>query len=373
MRSKRELIVTALLEPERLQQFSMSEWDLLIRQGRATNLLARLAFELTKAERINSVPQQPRLHLNSALQVAQRQDIAVRWEVECIRQALRNLGDKIVLLKGAAYVLAGLSVAKGRTFSDVDIIVEKSKLSEAEGELMIHGWKGSHHDEYDQRYYRRWMHEIPPMMHVKRGTTIDVHHTILPETARIKVNIHALLDNVIQLNHEQNLYVLQPPDMLLHSATHLFHEGDFEKGLRDLFDLHILLREFSAIHGFWEALVPRAVALGLTRPLYYALRYLTLILNTPIPDHVLESAKIGKPSFFVSKLMDACYLRALRPLHSSISSFDHWLARFVLYVRSHWIRMPMHLLAYHLVRKAFLRKKPDKTENAKKNAEANGN
>ncbi|UUZ51358.1 nucleotidyltransferase family protein [Massilia sp. B-10] len=40
-----------------------------------------------------------------------------------------------------------------------------------------------HHDPYDQRYYRVWMHEIPPMQHVQRGSVIDVHHAILPLTA----------------------------------------------------------------------------------------------------------------------------------------------------------------------------------------------
>jgi len=58
--------------------------------------------------------------------------------------------------------------------------------------------------------------------------------------------------------------------------------------------------------------------------------------------------------------MDACYLRALRPLHDSTSTMGSWPARFALYVRSHWIRMPFGLLAFHLGRKAFVRpKKPE--------------
>ncbi|MBK7422847.1 MAG: nucleotidyltransferase family protein [Propionivibrio sp.] len=75
-----------------------------------------------------------------------------------------------------------------------------------------------------------------------RGTTIDVqNHTILPESARIKVNTLALLDAVVAMPGYDNLYVLEPVDMLLHSATHLFHEGGLENGLRDLFDLDSLV------------------------------------------------------------------------------------------------------------------------------------
>jgi hypothetical protein len=357
MTPERDLIVTALLAQQSLGRLSALDWDLLIRQGRSANLLARLAHKMTLDGLIDGVPPAPRHHLTSALQVATRQEIALRWEVECIRQALMDGGVKVVLLKGAAYVMAGLAAAHGRTFSDVDIIVPKEKLGRTESELMIHGWQGSHHDAYDQRYYRRWMHEIPPMRHVRRGTTIDVHHTILPETARVKVNATALLEAVVALPEHANLYVLQPADMLLHSATHLFHEGDFEKGLRDLFDLDSLLRQFGDRPGFWEQLVPRAVTLGLTRPLYYALRYTTLMLETPVPPHVLEAAQIGEPPKVVAGLMDACYVRALRPVHASTHSPGAWAARFALYVRSHWIRMPFYLLAYHLGRKTFIRPK----------------
>ena len=359
MTRQADLIVKALLTPQLLRDLSMSEWDLLIRQGRSANLLARLAHDLVQTHLIETVPQAPRHHLMSALQMARRQDIALRWEVECIRNALSDTGIKLILLKGAAYVMAGMSAAHGRTFSDIDIIVPKNKLGHTESELMIHGWHGSHHDPYDQRYYRRWMHEIPPMRHIRRGTTIDVHHTILPESARVKVNTAALMEAVLAVPGQNNLYVLQPADMLLHSATHLFHEGDFEKGLRDLFDLDSLLRQFGAIPGFWQQLVPRAITLGLTRPLYYALRYTHLILNTDIPPHVRLEADVGRPVALLARLMDACYLRALRPVHASTTSMPGWLARFALYVRSHWLRMPLHLLVYHLGRKAFVRAESD--------------
>lgn len=357
MKRKRDLIVDALLAPQIVCHLSAMDWDLLIRQGRRAKLLARLSNALTQAGLIESVPKAPRQHLSSAALMVERQEIALRWEVECIRRALAYANLKLILLKGAAYVMAGVAAARGRTFSDVDIIVPKESLGATEGALMIHGWQGSHHDEYDQRYYRRWMHEIPPMRHVKRGTTIDVHHTILPETARLKVNTSALLSATVSVGDSTDLYVLQPADMLLHSATHLFHEGDFESGLRDLFDLDCLFRQFGEQPGFWETLVSRAATLGLSRPLYYALRYTALILEMPVPEFVLSEAIVGKPPALIAKMMDLCYVNALRPVHSSTSSATTWLARFALYVRSHWIRMPVHLLVYHLGRKAFVRAK----------------
>lgn len=360
MSTRKDLIVQALTEPDTLEGLPATVWDLLVRQGRSTNLLARLAHLLTVCDRMKDVPREPRHHLLSALQLADRQDSALRWEVECIRKALLDTQADVILLKGAAYVMAGRAVASGRTFSDVDILVSKNKIHQAESELRVHGWQSSVQNEYDQRYYREWMHELPPMRHIRRGTTIDVHHTILPETAKIKVNTTALLKGAVPLDGHPSLFVLKPTDMFLHSATHLFHEGEFEKALRDLFDLDGLLREFGTADGFWQDLVPRAMELGLSRPLYYALRFTHQILGTQIPDHVLRDAEIGKPAAAIAGIMDACFLRALRPVHSSTKTCGNSLARFALYLRSHWVRMPFHLLAYHLGRKAFVKPpKPD--------------
>lgn len=371
--STADLIEQALLDPHSVSDFSPGDWDVLVRQGKRANLLARLASILSEQDLLESVPAAPRQHLHSALLMARWQQQSVRGEVDRIARELADMGTPIVLLKGAAYVVANNPVSKGRLFSDIDILVPKASIGLVEAELMRHGWQSTHHSEYDQRYYRQWMHELPPMRHVKRGTTIDVHHGILPDTARLRVNSAALLDGIVGLPGRTNLFVLSPVDMFLHSATHLFHEGDFEKGLRDLFDLDILLRHFGPTAGFWDALVPRATALGLVRPLYYALRFTTLKLRTPVPRDVLAKAEIGKPHAILLRLMDACYLRVLRPAHASADSFGSGAARLALYVRSHWIRMPAHLLLRHLARKAImsLQSEPKRTAQQALDADAN--
>lgn len=356
----RDLIVTALLDPQESLRLSHVEWDLLIRQGRRANLLARLAHRMTEDGLLDAVPQRPRLHLVSALRMVERQNKAMRWEVRCIRAALNDVAAEtgLILLKGAAYVMADLPAANGRTFSDIDVLVPKSHLARVESQLMLNGWQGTHHDEYDQRYYRRWMHEIPPMRHIRRGTNIDVHHAILPETARLKVNTPELFRNVVALPGHEELFVLDPVDMLLHSATHLFHEGSLDNGLRDLFDLDSLFRHFGKNPDFWKRLVPRAVELGLVRPLYYAVRFCSELLGTSISPDIVEATMAGKPAPMTSFLMDYCYRRALRTPHASCNGRGTSLARSALYVRSHWLRMPFPLLAYHLLRKAVRRSTP---------------
>ena len=183
----------ALRDPGALPGCTLAQWEALIRQARRANLISRLAALLDDQGLLQDVPAAPRAHLRAAQVVAQAQAEAVRREIAYIRKALARIDTDIVLLKGAAYLLAGLPVARGRVFTDVDILVPRTALAEVEAALMLHGWATTHHSPYDQRYYRHWMHELPPMLHVTRETVLDVHHAILPMTARLKPDSAKLL------------------------------------------------------------------------------------------------------------------------------------------------------------------------------------
>lgn len=331
----------------------------MLRQARNSNLLAHLYALLEERGLIEQVPPQPREHLESSHVIAERHIQAVQWEVTLIRKALVKIGVQVILLKGAAYVMAKLPSARGRLFSDIDIMVPKDSLNEVEAALMLHGWAATHHDAYDQRYYRTWMHELPPMRHIKRSTVIDVHHAILPETAYFHPSPEKLRAASQTLDGYDDLKVFAPVDMVLHSAAHLFHEAELDNGLRDLVDIDSLLRHFSNMPSFWPKLVERAKELELTRPLFYALRYCALILHTQIPVDTMRAAEVGRPSRPTLTLMDILLTRALLPVHPSCSDRLTGVARRMLYVRANWLRMPPLLLARHLFHKAFISPKTE--------------
>ncbi|MBU1692106.1 MAG: nucleotidyltransferase family protein [Gammaproteobacteria bacterium] len=357
MKAAHNLVAQVLRHPESAVSLSLAEWDLLIRQARHADLLARIYALLDDQGLIDSIPAKPCAHLESADTVVKRHAQAIRREVLCLRKALATIDLPVILLKGAAYLMADLPPARGRIFSDVDILVPKGQLNQAEAALRLHGWASSHHDAYDQRYYRIWMHELPPMMHLKRQSVLDVHHNILPESARVHPDPVKLIEAAVPVGEDQSVKVLAPVDMVLHSATHLFHEGELEHGLRDLADLNSLLRHFGDSPSFWSTLESRAQELELTRPLFYALHYANLVLGTPIPESVFINQTVSKPSWLLVAIMDALYGRALAPVHPSCSDWLTGTARWLLYVRAHWLRMSPWLLVHHLFHKAFLSQK----------------
>jgi len=330
----------------------LAQWDLLIRQARYARLLGRLAVLLEERDLLECLPQKVRDHLTAARVVARKNETTMRWEVDRVGKMLAPTGVPVILLKGGAYVMAELPPARGRLYSDLDILVPKSQLSLVEQTLLEQGWEPQKLHPYDQRYYRQWMHELPPLIHRQRRTSLDVHHTILPETGRLHPDPEKLFQAARPLAGEWPK-VLAPTDMILHSAAHLFQDGELAGGLRDLTDLDDLLRHFGPQEGFWDQLVPRARELDLARPLFYALRYSQRCLESPVPDSVVDALRPTRPSWPVRFLMDALVTRAMRPGHPDKTCWGSVLSTWLLYVRSHWLRMPPLLLASHLFRKAL--------------------
>jgi Uncharacterised nucleotidyltransferase len=348
------LLLEALRRPERLSSLAPPEWNRLLSEARSTGVLARLGWRLGTLDLLDRIPSRAREQFAAACLEAAAHARAVRWEVGRIQRALERTGVPIVLLKGAAYLMANLPAAQGRVFSDVDIMVPKERLAQVEEALLAHGWETVKLDEYDQRYYRTWMHELPPLRHRERETIVDVHHAILPQTSRLRPDSRKLLASARPLAGD-GLRVLAPADMVLHSAVHLFQDGEIQGGLQDLADLDALMRHFGMDPSFWGELGGRAGELGLGRPLFYALRFSSQLLGTPVPIDAIAAAGAGRPPSPLLAIMDYVVTRALLPPIASRREVVGDAARWLLFVRSHWLRMPPPLLARHLLHKSLAR------------------
>jgi hypothetical protein len=348
-------LLTPLWTAAEAPALTLPQWESLLSQARRARLAGRLARLFADRGWLAQVPEGPRVHLEIALRQVRRQQDEARWEADCIRRAIGHLPTPVVLLKGAAYVLAGLPPARGRLFTDVDILVAREQLRPVELALFASGWIPGRLDPYDERYYRDLMHELPPMQHVERGSALDVHHTLTPPTSRFAVDARLLLADARPLPDGSGLAVLAPADMVLHSAVHLMQDGDFSGGLRDLLDIADLLLHFGREAAFWPALVGRAGVLRLGRPLHDVLVQAERLAGTELPDQTRAALAAMATGRLRNRLMDALLTAALRPDHPDCDRTGTALARWLLYVRSHWLRMPWYQILPHLARKAWMR------------------
>jgi hypothetical protein len=218
---------------------------------------------------------------------------------------------------------------------------------------MLEGWATTHHSAYDQHYYREWMHEIPPMRHIRRGTVLDVHHAILPETARLRPDPALLWEGAVPVDGMPGLYVLGETDMVLHSMVHLLCNEEFTHGLRDLSDIDLLLRHFAAAPEYWERLHARGRQLGVERLLYHGLAQARALLGTPVPEPLMQALADARPPGPLDGWMDALLRNVLSAGAAGHGKALDTLQRLALYLRAHWLRMPLWLLAGHVLVKTF--------------------
>jgi len=344
------LVVQVLKNPLIIDDFTDNDWMLFVAQGYATYLLGRLCNVISAAGLIESTPDKVKWHLLSAERVSQAHNRDVAIEVRKIKQVLKISGVQPVFLKGTAYLLANDIAAQGRVFADVDVYVPREKIPVVENALRWGGWIQEKLNRHDQAYYRKWMHELPPMVNKARGTTLDVHHSLLPLTSRFKLDSNKL--NVVDINIQN---VLPATDRLLHSIVHLFMETEFDKGLRDLSDIDLLIREHSGKNQyFWIEIITRAKELGIGRLLFYGVRYSQLILATPVNESVSTQIEaLYAPFKPVLKVMDCVMLKAITTPKSLDKSVATNVAHFALFLRGHWLKMPIHILLYHTAVKSL--------------------
>lgn len=338
----------ALRRPELALRWSLAEWERVVRLARRLRLLARLACSLDAAGLMDGVPAPARRHLQSAQRVSHWRSSAMLWTMERVATALGDAPYPRVLLKGGAYMAQGLPIAPGRLPSDLDMLVPQAHVVDAQQRLLQAGWNEQELDEHDQRYYREWSHEVPPMSHPVLAVELDLHHNILPPVARTHVDAQLLLGQLRPSNWT-DWQVLQPMDQVLHSASHLFLDSELRDRLRDLVDLDGLLRHFGEAPGFWAQLPDRARELGLSEPLALACSFTERWLGTPIPQAARAAIAAQGPGGLRRAWLLPMFEQILMPTEpDALPSFGQRFAAWLQLVRYHRQRMPLRLLLPHL-------------------------
>lgn len=347
-----QMLVRVLADPASIRHLTADEWDILIRVAGRAELTGTLHTRMELAGMLAFVPEAPARHLAGGVAFYTHRAQMARYLLSGLDTALRGFDGKIVLLKGAAYVMQRLPFAVGRLFDDVDILVDRAHLDEVERLLQADDWVSEKPDAYDQHYYREWAHELPPMRHAKYALQLDVHHTILPVTGRIKPVASRLYADAVPLPGTP-WYVLSPEDQVLHACAHLFQDSDCVSRIRELVDIDGLVRQHD-VPGFGARLLERARLHGLGRPLWYAMRYAARWLGTPVPADLASGIDAFAPPILIRLVMDSMVGAALFPAHPDARPpASVPFAHRALTARSVWLRMPPWLLAYHATMKAL--------------------
>jgi hypothetical protein len=357
--------LAALREPGRARAWALADWERVVRLARRLRLLARLAETLDSEGGLDGLPDQVVQALRAEQQFSRWQTQALRWTAERAAAALDGADYPRVLLKGAAYLAQELPIGRGRLPSDLDLLVPRAAIRDAQRRLAAAGWQEVPLDAHDHRYYHDWSHEVPPLRHPRHLMELDLHHSILPPLARLRVDASLLLAEA-RPSRWPGWHVLHPRDQILHSAAHLVQDPELTDRVRDLVDLDQLLRQLapdaadpSSAEDAWQALVERARELGLGMPLDLVVALLTHRLQTPVPPMARRQLHaIGAGALQRAWLLPALE-QALTPLEpDGHPSWPQRLAGPLLLARYHVTRLPPRLLLLHVWHKLRTRRAP---------------
>lgn len=330
---------------------SAKDWENAVLILRHESLLGRFAHRfLPLLDNINDPDLQAylRTHLSNALTLAGRQNHSVQFECEEINKTLNTKGITPLYLKGAAYSLLKNNTHLGRTYGDIDLLVEKQQVESSERSLAMVGWIGKEVNDYDEKYYREWAHEIPPLCHGGRGTVADLHHNIVPLISKRAPDISQFTVNRVKHN---GFEVLNPAAMTLHSAIHLFLNEDFTKGLRDLSDLDCLFREYGDSK-FWAEIYTLAQTTHFEVELFLAMYFCRRHFDTPVDQETLnklDTYSLGKKAYW-----RFIFAAAVGAKHPKANVSGHGLRLFLAYIRGHYLKMPPITLLKHLTVKGWM-------------------
>lgn len=338
------LLINVLRNPHRVTEITDAQWNDVVEHGRRTQLLGQLATRLRQAGVFDQVLPAVQRHLMLAELTSQRRREAALWELKGMRQAIHPAAS-LMVLKGCAYAIAGDTNANGRHFSDVDLMVRRHDLEAVESALISVGWKPSRVNAYDQAYYRNWMHEVPPMEHVRRHTVCDLHHAINPPVSRYYIPPDKLFAHLVEVL--PGIHVLSPTDRVIHCALHLLQEGEPKKLIRDLYDLHLLLLQHFGPDQTMAPLMARADELGVGAPTRTAVGAAHNLFS--------DNAAAQNHTGWLQKQVEIAALNT--PGQGRLASA---LAGWVVIAHAHWMKMPLRLLVPHLARKTWLAWFPDK-------------
>ncbi len=349
--TRHQTLLAKLIFNNCYQGIQGKEWEYIIALLRESNLLASCYYRLKNENNLELLPPFALKHMTSAVKYSQRQALQVNYECEEISKILASADISAVFLKGASYTLRKSQNSMGRIYSDIDVLVDFAQLHLAENTLSEHGWKTKDVNEYDDRYYREWSHEIPPMFNIYRATVLDLHHNIAPPISGKSVDTTLLLEGCITL--DSGLKVLSICSTIIHSAVHLMCDEELNHGYRDLLDICTLIRQH-ADETFWQSLINKAHQLNYAKELYIVLSLCKKLKGLTVSNSLLEQLQAAKSRLLLDFLIKHVYLDAIQPQLSNKVSFKQSTAQLICLILGHINKMPVRILLPHLLNKSFL-------------------
>ena len=235
----------------------------------------------------DEVPGQVRDTLRSSyVNIASRNALLFRQTAQMIKE-LSARGIPVMLLKGVHLSRFVYAEPALRSMADVDIMVRREKLGEAEKAYLDHGFGPLPRPNLEE--FCAWSNHLAKL--IKPGApVVELHWSIERPTNPFRIDLDGLWTRSRTATLEgAPVRILSPEDLLLHLALHgSYHHRLDHAALKGLVDVNAVVAKHESDID-WQKLTDRARAWEISGFVYTMFRLTTEILRTPIPPSVFLS------------------------------------------------------------------------------------
>ncbi|WP_032097141.1 MULTISPECIES: nucleotidyltransferase family protein [unclassified Alteromonas] len=340
----RSVFISVYCRLEGIEYLNEVQWNALIRILRQKSLIASYYHRLCLRDLDGLIPGYCKNVFISAIRFADAQAHQTSVQAEKLTALLGRHDIPFIFLKGAAYTLGKNANGVGRLMTDIDICVTREIIDKLEVVLLDKGWTFKEMDEHDDKYYRAWSHELPPLTNDEDGVVLDVHHTLVPPVKGRFLDIEKLVASSVD---NAKFSVPSKEWLVLHSALHLIINEDVDNGLRDLTDIYRLLSDEADA----KAAMDRTSTLFKQEGFYNEWLTLARLLKFYFALDILDDADKKLPLYY--RIRAIALTRSLLPRSSFITNKYSAFWSLLNYLLGYESKMPFHILVRQALFKVY--------------------
>lgn len=233
------------------------QWERFIEAASNESLLPAIYGLLHKRGLLTYLPAEIVEFFFAARELNRERNRDIFERIEVVASALNQIGIEPLLLKGAAYLLAGVYAdTADRFLVDIDFLVPKGDIPAALEVLVRHGYSFEQVDPIDHATNHTYA-----VLSRSDSMTIDLHQTVgLGASSDVLPAADILERSQVIVLENARVRIPAPVDLvthhILHSQVHELYRDRIWTPLRSLYDLALLERRFRTDVD-WQTIVQR--------------------------------------------------------------------------------------------------------------------
>jgi len=277
---------------DHLTQILTGEWQEVARLA-GMHGVAPLLYHRLK-EHLSSLPGEVAASLKDAYLDNISKNIRLYHELARILRVFQEANIPVIVLKGAALAETVYSNIGLRTIGDVDLLVRKEDIPNADRVLRSMGCKAQGQSRVILKGFHHFHYTTP-----KTLLSLEIHWDLVNADIAFHIDLEGIWSRAESAGvAREKCLILSSEDLLLHLCLHTGrHIQDMQ--VRMLVDIDEVIRTHPAID--WDQVRTRAQQWGILRPVYVILRLSRELLGADVQADWLKSIQ---PEGFREEYMD---------------------------------------------------------------------